>query len=58
VRHFVVDGLASFRKTRFPTALVYGPQPLPVLRLITCTGAFDAAQHNYLDNLVVTAHLG
>jgi hypothetical protein len=36
---------------------VYGPTPLPVLRLITCIGAFDAANHNYLDNLVVTAHL-
>jgi sortase (surface protein transpeptidase) len=58
VRRFVVDDLASFRKSRFPTALVYGPQPLPVLRLITCTGAFDAARGSYVENLVVSAHLG
>jgi sortase (surface protein transpeptidase) len=55
--HFVVDTTQRFPKDRFPTEAVYGPTPLPVLRLITCTGAFDAANHNYLDNLVVTAHL-
>jgi Sortase domain len=57
VLRFVVDSIATFPKSRFPTALVYGPQPLPVLRLITCTGAFDAAKHSYVDNLVVSAHL-
>ena len=31
--------------------------PVPVLRLITCTGAFDATHHSYVDNLVVSAHL-
>jgi sortase (surface protein transpeptidase) len=55
--HFVVDTTQRYPKDRFPTEAVYGPTPLPVLRLITCTGAFDAANHNYLDNLVVTAHL-
>ena len=55
--HFVVDTSQRYPKDRFPTEAVYGPTPLPVLRLITCTGAFDAANHNYLDNLVVTAHL-
>jgi sortase (surface protein transpeptidase) len=55
--HFVVDTSQRFPKDRFPTEAVYGPTPLPVVRLITCTGAFDAANHNYLDNLVVTAHL-
>jgi hypothetical protein len=58
VLRFVVDHVAAFPKTRFPTALVYGPQPLPVLRLITCTGAFDAAQRSYVENLVVSAHVG
>jgi hypothetical protein len=57
VLRFVVDDVASVPKTRFPTTLVYGPQPLPVLRLITCTGGFDATQHSYLDNLIVSAHL-
>jgi len=55
--HFVVDTSQRYPKDRFPTEAVYGPTALPVLRLITCTGAFDAANHNYLDNLVVTAHL-
>jgi sortase (surface protein transpeptidase) len=57
VWRFVVDDIRTFAKTRFPTAFVYGPQPVPVLRLITCTGDFDAAQHSYRDNLVVSAHL-
>jgi Sortase domain len=55
--HFVVDRRQQFPKTQFPTEAVYGPTPLPVLRLITCTGAFDADAHSYLDNLIVTAHL-
>jgi hypothetical protein len=54
---FVVDDVEAFPKNRFPGAFVYGPQPVPVLRLITCTGMFDAAQRSYLDNLVVSAHL-
>ena len=53
---FVVDDAQRFAKTQFPTALVYGPTALPELRLITCTGPFDAAAHSYTDNLVVTAH--
>jgi sortase (surface protein transpeptidase) len=57
IRRFVVDDIRSFPKNRFPTAFVYGPQPAPVLRLITCTGAFDSARHSYVDNLVVSAHL-
>jgi sortase family protein len=55
--HFVVDDVRSYPKTKFPTAAVYGPMPLPELRLITCTGEFDWAAHSYLDNLVVTARL-
>jgi hypothetical protein len=54
---FVVDGVASYRKSAFPTAAVYGPTPTPMLRLITCTGDFDPRAHSYLDNLVVSAHL-
>lgn len=55
--HFVVDDVRSYPKTRFPTGAVYGPTPLPELRLITCTGDFDWTAHSYLDNLVVTARL-
>jgi hypothetical protein len=54
---FVVDSLAVYPKVAFPTAAVYGPTPLPTLRLVTCTGDFDWHAHTYLDNLVVSAHL-
>lgn len=57
VRHFVVVDVQRYRKTRFPTEKVYGPTPEPVLRLITCTGAFDVAKRSYVDNLVVSATL-
>ncbi len=54
---FTVDTVSQYPKNRFPTAAVYGPTSIPVLRLITCTGDFDRAAHSYVDNLVVTAHL-
>jgi Sortase domain len=54
---FVVDSAASYPKDHFPTEAVYGPTPLPELRLITCTGDFDFSAHSYRDNLVVSAHL-
>lgn len=54
---FIVDSLAVYRKVAFPTAAIYGPAPLPTLRLVTCTGDFDWHAHTYLDNLVVSAHL-
>ncbi|HEY7048661.1 MAG TPA: class F sortase [Jatrophihabitantaceae bacterium] len=54
---FVVDGLARYPKADFPAQLVYGPAPVPELRLITCSGDFDVQAHSYLDNLVVSAHL-
>lgn len=54
---FVVEAMRSYPKDHFPTAAVYGPTPLPELRLITCTGQFDRDAHSYLDNLVVSARL-
>jgi sortase (surface protein transpeptidase) len=54
---FVVDDVQSFAKDKFPADAVYGPTPYPELRLITCTGDFDYKTHNYLSNLVVSAHL-
>ena len=54
---FVVDTVREYPKTKFPTAAVYGPTPLPVLRLVTCTGEFDWSARSYLDNLVVSARL-
>jgi sortase (surface protein transpeptidase) len=55
-QRFVVDGTQKFAKSGFPTELVYGPTALAELRLVTCTGAFDAAAGSYTENLVVTAH--
>lgn len=54
--YFVVDSVREYPKNRFPTEAVYGPTPLPELRLITCTGDFDYAARSYLDNLVASAH--
>jgi hypothetical protein len=55
---FLVQRVARYRKAAFPTAAVYGPTRGPTLRLITCSGAFDAASGHYLDNTVVYARLG
>jgi Sortase domain len=52
---FAVTGSARYPKAEFPTEAVFGPVPGPVLRLVTCGGAFDRASGHYLDNLVVTA---
>lgn len=57
VRHFTVTEIRRYPKSSFPTAAVYGPTALPVLRLVTCTGAFDAGKRSYVDNLVVSAVL-
>jgi len=50
-----VVSVESHHKTAFPTALVYGPTPGSVLRLITCGGVFDPHSRHYRDNVVVTA---
>ncbi|MEH1169040.1 class F sortase [Micromonospora sp. CPCC 205539] len=52
---FTVDGVRSYPKDRFPSALVYGPADAAGLRLITCGGRFDAGTGNYVDNVVVFA---
>jgi sortase (surface protein transpeptidase) len=52
---FEVTASARYAKAEFPTEAVFGPVTGPVLRLITCGGAFDRASGHYLDNLVVTA---
>jgi sortase (surface protein transpeptidase) len=54
---FAVDGVAQYPKQAFPTEAVFGPSPDPMLRLITCGGAFDRSQRSYRDNIVVTARL-
>jgi hypothetical protein len=52
---FRVTAVRMYRKSRFPTATVYGPAAGPQLRLITCGGTFDPAQRSYLSNVVVYA---
>jgi LPXTG-site transpeptidase (sortase) family protein len=51
-----VTRVSRFKKTHFPTSLVYGNVDHVGLRLITCDG-FSATQHAYLDNVVVFAVL-
>ena len=52
---FRVTAIQTYLKDHFPTQTVYGPTPDAELRLITCGGAFDAATHHYLSNIVVYA---
>jgi hypothetical protein len=54
---FTVDGLQKAAKVAFPTDAVYGNPGYPALRLITCGGPFDSATGEYLDNIIVYAHL-
>jgi sortase (surface protein transpeptidase) len=59
------DGPAAFRvswteaiaKTEFPTDRVYGPTPVPELRLVTCGGTFDRGTGHYRGNVIVHAEL-
>jgi hypothetical protein len=57
VAEFAVDGVQKVVKALFPANDVYGNVPYPSLRLVTCGGPFDAARGQYLDNIVVYAHL-
>jgi sortase (surface protein transpeptidase) len=54
---FTVERVARYPKRRFPTADVYYPTLEPMLRLVTCGGAFDAASGHYTDNVIVFATL-
>ncbi|MBD0691383.1 class F sortase [Streptomyces sp. CBMA123] len=54
---FTVDAVETFAKNAFPDQKVYGKTPDAQLRLITCGGTYDKKQRDYLDNVVVFAHL-
>jgi len=54
---FAVDGVQKATKINFPTNDVYGNVPYPALRLVTCGGPFNAKTGEYLDSIVVYAHL-
>lgn len=54
---FEVTKVDDVPKAEFEKAGVYDDTPDPQLRLITCGGVFDHSAHNYLDNIIVFAHL-
>ncbi len=54
---FAVNGVQKIAKSVFPASEVYGNVSFPSLRLVTCGGPFDTATRQYLDNVVVYAHL-
>jgi sortase (surface protein transpeptidase) len=54
---FEVVRVETHDKDAFPTAAVWGDQPVPVLRLVTCGGVFDRAAGSYESNVVVFAEL-
>jgi sortase (surface protein transpeptidase) len=55
---FTVSAVRDYKKSAFPTSLVYGGQDLATsqLRLITCSD-FDPSVGHHLGNAVVFAHL-
>lgn len=55
--NFLVHAVEVHPRSRFPTTRVYGSDGTTELRLITCTGSFDAARGGYQDNVVVFARL-
>jgi sortase (surface protein transpeptidase) len=55
---FTVQRVEQYPKRRFPTSEVYYPTLEPMLRLVTCGGAFDRSTHHYIDNVIVFASLG
>ncbi|MFJ9783166.1 class F sortase [Amycolatopsis sp. NPDC101161] len=54
---FEVTKVDQIAKKEFPTEAVYGNTNDAELRLITCGGKYDAANRNYLDNVIVYAKL-
>lgn len=54
---FTVDWVAAYRKTQFPTSLVYdGDFTQAEIRLVTCGGPTDN-RNEYRDNVIVFGHL-
>ncbi len=54
---FSVTKVQMYAKEAFPTIKVYGADPDPELRLITCGGTFDPGTGHYLSNVVAYATL-
>jgi hypothetical protein len=54
---FAVTSVATYLKTQFPDALVYGSYGTRKLELVTCGGSFDQSTGSYLSNVVVSSSL-
>jgi sortase (surface protein transpeptidase) len=54
-RTFMVTEREEAAKTKLPTGKIWNGTKSPVLRLITCGGAFDRKAGSYLDNIIVYA---
>jgi sortase (surface protein transpeptidase) len=54
---FTVVDVAQYSKAHFPGSTVYGGTQEADLRVITCGGPYNAADHSYPDNTVVYAKL-
>jgi sortase (surface protein transpeptidase) len=55
VVRFRVEGTERWPKAAFPTRRVFGRTRLAALRLVTCSGNFDASTGHYVDNTIVYA---
>lgn len=51
------NGVREYRKTTFPSSLVFGNNGYAALRLVTCGGQFDSATGHYESNVVLFASL-
>ena len=52
---FRVEGLERWPKAEFPSHRVFRPTRVSTLRLVTCSGNFDASTGHYVDNTIVYA---
>lgn len=52
---FAVTETEQAAKTELPTTKIWNDTKKPVLRLVTCGGAFDRKAGSYLDNIIVYA---
>ena len=57
VAHFVVQKVASYLKTQFPSQEVYASHGYSALQLVTCGGQFDSNTGHYLSNVVAYTSL-
>jgi LPXTG-site transpeptidase (sortase) family protein len=54
---FAVESREQIAKDKLPVDRIWNQTSEPVLRLITCGGAFNRAAGSYLDNIIVYARL-